>query len=75
MADDQRRTRKQRPTTDRQAFDGWLDRQLHTLFDDIAREPLPQSIMDLLESDRDVKPGTEPQPDTPARDDPTKRKC
>ena len=34
------------------AFDLWLDRGLHKLFDDVANEPLPEEFLRLLEEDR-----------------------
>jgi len=29
-------------------FDIWLDRQLHSMFDQISAEPLPQDLVDLV---------------------------
>jgi len=34
------------------AFDLWLKRGLHELFDDVAREPIPEELMRLIEQDR-----------------------
>ena len=34
------------------AFDQWLDRGLHELFDSVAEEPLPESLLKLLEEDK-----------------------
>ena len=34
------------------AFDLWLQRGLHQLFDDVAREPLPEELLRLIEEDR-----------------------
>lgn len=34
------------------AFDLWLDRGLHKLFDDVANEPLPEEFLRLIEEDR-----------------------
>ena len=34
------------------AFDLWLTRGLHELFDDVAREPIPDSLLKLIEDDR-----------------------
>ena len=33
----------------RERFDLWLDRQLHALYDDIAREPLAADLLRLIE--------------------------
>lgn len=37
------------------AFDLWLKRGLHQLFDDVANEPLPEELLKLIEADRDGK--------------------
>ncbi|KAA5610567.1 hypothetical protein F1189_18880 [Rhodovastum atsumiense] len=34
------------------AFDLWLQRGLHQLFDGIAREPIPDELLRLIEDDR-----------------------
>jgi hypothetical protein len=34
------------------AFDVWLQRGLHTLFDDVTREPIPEELLRLIEDDR-----------------------
>lgn len=34
------------------AFDLWLQRGLHTLFDDVAKEPIPAELLALIEQDR-----------------------
>jgi hypothetical protein len=39
------------------AFDLWLRRGLHQLFDDVAREPVPEELLRLIESDRAVANG------------------
>jgi hypothetical protein len=41
----QQASRPQRP------FDVWLNRQLHAMYDDIAREPLPSDVVELIERD------------------------
>lgn len=35
------------------AFDLWLRRGLHRLFDDVAREPVPPELLRLIERDRE----------------------
>ncbi|NHO29105.1 hypothetical protein GOB82_03375 [Acetobacter farinalis] len=35
-----------------QAFDLWLKRGLHQLFDDVANEPIPEELLRLIEEDR-----------------------
>ncbi|MBB3174194.1 hypothetical protein FHR90_002030 [Endobacter medicaginis] len=35
------------------AFDLWLNRGLHSLFDGIASEPVPEELLRLIEEDRD----------------------
>lgn len=34
------------------AFDIWLRRGLHQMFDDVAREPIPPELLRLIEQDR-----------------------
>lgn len=34
--------------TDTRKFDQWLDQQLRGLFDAVAEEPVPQSLIDLI---------------------------
>jgi len=34
------------------AFDVWLQRGLHALYDDVAREPIPDELLKLIEEDR-----------------------
>ena len=34
------------------AFDLWLNRGLHQLFDDVAREPIPEDLLRIIEEDR-----------------------
>ncbi len=34
------------------AFDLWLQRGLHKLYDDVANEPVPDALLRLIEEDR-----------------------
>lgn len=34
------------------AFDLWLARGLHQLFDDVAKEPIPEELLKLIEDDK-----------------------
>ena len=34
------------------AFDVWLNRGLHQLFDDVANEPIPDELMKLILNDK-----------------------
>ncbi len=34
------------------AFDLWLQRSLHQLFDTVAKEPIPEDLLRLIEQDR-----------------------
>ena len=41
-------------------FDMWLHKQLHAMYDEIAAEPLPDDLINLIESDagkKDRSPG------------------
>lgn len=35
------------------AFDIWLQRGLHQLYDDVAKEPVPDELLKLIEEDRE----------------------
>ena len=35
-----------------EAFDIWLQRGLHQLYDSVAREPIPDELLKLIEQDR-----------------------
>jgi hypothetical protein len=35
------------------AFDLWLQRGLHQMFDDVMREPIPEELLRLIEQDRE----------------------
>ena len=43
------RARKGTPDT---AFDLWLQRGLHAMYDDVAKEPIPEELLRLIEQDR-----------------------
>ncbi len=34
------------------AFDLWLQRSLHQLYDQVAKEPIPEELLRLIEQDR-----------------------
>lgn len=36
----------------RNAFDAWLERGLHQLYDKITNEPIPEDLLKLIEDDR-----------------------
>ncbi|OFW98426.1 MAG: hypothetical protein A3D94_04195 [Alphaproteobacteria bacterium RIFCSPHIGHO2_12_FULL_66_14] len=44
-------------------FDLWLQKQLHAMYDEIASEPLPSDLLDLI--DRDAAKTGEPKNDAP----------
>jgi len=37
------------------AFDLWLDQGLHAMFDEVAKEPIPEELLRLIEQDRKGK--------------------
>ena len=41
-----------RPAKGEAAFDLWLDRGLHKLFDDVTSEPLPDELLRIIEQDQ-----------------------
>ncbi len=34
------------------AFDIWLNRGLHQIYDDVANEPIPEELLKLIEADK-----------------------
>lgn len=34
-----------------QAFDTWLQRELHQMYDQVAREPIPDDLLKLIDGD------------------------
>lgn len=44
-----KRARKGTPDA---AFDLWLQRGLHAMYDDVAKEPIPEELLQLIEQDR-----------------------
>ena len=34
------------------AFDNWLNRGLHQIFDDVMNEPIPPELLKILQSDK-----------------------
>jgi Anti-sigma factor NepR len=45
-------TGEREPVRPPAAFDLWLQRGLHQMFDDVAREPIPEELLKLIEDDR-----------------------
>ena len=39
------------PSRTEAAFDVWLQRGLHQMFDDVAREPIPDELLKLIEGE------------------------
>jgi len=39
------------------AFDLWLQRGLHQLYDTVAKEPIPEDLLRLIEEDRASREG------------------
>ncbi len=46
------RAKSAQPAKPEAAFDIWLDRGLHKLFDTIAQEPIPDALLKIIEQDR-----------------------
>ncbi len=51
-----------KPRANDRPFDLWLHKQLHAMYDEIASEPLPDDLVNLIEKDAaaHTKDGTEP---------------
>jgi hypothetical protein len=39
------------------AFELWLERGLHKMYDDIAKEPIPPELLELIQRDQKKDPG------------------
>ncbi|MGI4946165.1 MAG: NepR family anti-sigma factor [Janthinobacterium lividum] len=51
--DDKLPASRRRPASPAEpAFDAWLKRGLHQMFDDVASEPIPEELLRLIEEDR-----------------------
>ncbi|MXP62965.1 hypothetical protein E0493_06315 [Roseomonas sp. M0104] len=50
------RPERARKGTPDAAFDLWLQRGLHAMYDDVAREPIPEELLRLIEQDRAQDP-------------------
>lgn len=40
-----------KPKTSERPFDMWLQKQLHAMYDEIASEPLPEDLLNLIDTD------------------------
>lgn len=40
-----------KPRASDRPFDMWLHKQLHAMYDEIASEPLPEDLLNLIDSD------------------------
>jgi hypothetical protein len=53
-ADGERSRLKARPeASGERPFDMWLQKQLHAMYDEIAAEPLPSDLLNLIDKDAD----------------------
>jgi hypothetical protein len=51
----------QRPKAgDEKPFDAWLRKQLHAMYDEIAAEPLPSDLIELIDRDTTAGAGERP---------------
>lgn len=37
--------------SEKDPFESWLQKQLHTMYDEIVSEPLPESLVKLIDND------------------------
>ena len=49
-AADEAARQRSKPSAER-PFDMWLQKQLHAMYDEIASEPLPNDLLNLIDSD------------------------
>jgi hypothetical protein len=50
----QQTPRQQEPSVER-AFDLWLERGLHQLYDDVASQPIPDALLALIEDTHEAR--------------------
>jgi hypothetical protein len=50
-----------------QAFDTWLDRELQRMFNDVAREPIPEDLLRLIDSRDERADAAKPADAKPAK--------
>lgn len=55
---------RSKPRSNDRPFDMWLHKQLHAMYDEIASEPLPDDLLNLIDSDaaRDKKGASADEP-------------
>ncbi len=55
---------RSKPRSNDRPFDMWLHKQLHAMYDEIASEPLPDDLLNLIDKDaaRDKKGDTSEEP-------------
>ncbi len=55
---------RSKPRSNDRPFDMWLHKQLHAMYDEIASEPLPDDLLNLIDSDaaRGNKGGSTEEP-------------
>ncbi|ONG46205.1 hypothetical protein BKE38_25625 [Pseudoroseomonas deserti] len=59
-------SRHARPGAPDAAFDLWLQRGLHAMYDGVAKEPIPDELLRLIEQDRSGGATQPPSPDQPS---------
>jgi hypothetical protein len=66
--------RDRSPGDEERPFDTWLRKQLHAMYDEVAKEPLPQDLIKLIDSDsaRSKAPASSVKPN--GKDKPTREK-
>jgi hypothetical protein len=52
-----------KPRATGRPFDMWLQKQLHAMYDEIASEPLPDDLLNLIESDAAKQQDTKSSPE------------
>lgn len=51
---------RSKPRSNDRPFDMWLHKQLHAMYDEIASEPLPDDLLNLIDKDAAIKKGDGP---------------
>ena len=58
---------RSKPRSSDRPFDMWLHKQLHAMYDEIASEPLPDDLLNLIDKDATKSSKKQSTPDEPSK--------
>ena len=62
--------RKRPPAGEERPFDVWLRKQLHAMYDEVAKEPLPDDLIKLIDNDSERLRAATTRPGDRSKDKP-----